>query len=146
MTKKIIQTKKLYGKIEIQAEEKKVTGVVEEKTVQVHVEVRVNSEIYTKDVTKACNLTETNEIKNKRSVLPWDLRRVKILKKLNVRLQKGGEKKTITLTVNKLDSSLEKIASSVLALKKLEIDGAEWIIENVVIVVLRQLGAHQVGH
>jgi len=93
----------------------------------------VNSDIYTKEVAKACNLTEINEIESKRSVLPWDLRKVKILKKLNVRLQKGDDKKTITLTVNKLDTSLERIASSILGLKKLQIDGSEWLIENVVI-------------
>lgn len=126
------KSKKVYARMLIQSEQKGAAGA-EEQQAAVYVPVLVNSDVYSDELLKACRLISWDNVPKKRTIVQWDLRRSKILKKLRISLKKGVDKKRITLTVNKTETTLEAIGSAVLALKTLKIAGVEWKIENVII-------------
>jgi hypothetical protein len=126
------KSKKVYARMLLQTEQSGTGGVQEQQAV-VYVPVLVNSDVYSDELLKACNLMNWVDVPNKRTILQWDLRKSKLLNKIRVSLQKEGEKKRITLVVNKTSTTLEEIASTVLDLKIISIVGSDWCIESVII-------------
>jgi hypothetical protein len=113
--------------------EQSATTEAQEQQAFVYVPVLVNSDVYSNELLKACNLMNWVDVPNKRTIVQWDLRKSKLLNKIRVSLQKEGEKKRITLVVNKTSTTLEEIASTVLDLKTISIVGIDWYIESVII-------------
>lgn len=126
------KSKKVYARMFLQTEQIGTTGAQEQQAV-VYVPVLVNSDVYSNELLKACNLTNLVDVPNKRTIVQWDLRKSKLLNKIRVSLQKEEDKKIITLVVNKTSTTLEGIASMVLGLKTISIVGSDWYIERVII-------------
>jgi hypothetical protein len=124
----------VYAKIKIWVESDDLTvpGITKPLHCSVYTAIRVRDFIYSNSsLLSALNLLKEDGVKEKRAIIPWNLSKSRLLKRLAVTIELGNEKKTIQLPACKYNTILESISSKVLLLKSLKIDGKDWEILKV---------------